>query len=161
MLQIDVRTADGCVGIIVETASGGTRRPTAARAPAQPRAYRRGLMSGEENPTPWTREAVILAMQQWARQYHAPPAQADWNPYRARVRLRDEERARRFERGRAEGAWPSFSTAVRIFGSWNAALRAAGFEPRPEGSTRRSRATAAVDESNYIASGRPARRRPR
>ena len=88
----------------------------------------------------WTPDAIVLAIQQWARENDAPPAQADWNPHRARVHLRDEDRARRFERGRAEGAWPSFSTVVRRFGSWNAALRAAGFEPRPPGSAGRSRA---------------------
>ena len=117
-----------------------------ALAPA--RAHSRGQMSGHA-PIAWTRDAVILAIQQWARENHAPPAQADWNPYRARVHLRDEERARRFERGRAEGAWPSFSTVVRLFGSWNAALRVAGFEPRAQGSAGRSRATpAAADGQN-------------
>lgn len=80
----------------------------------------------------WTPDAVILAIQEWAAAYGEPPASKDWNPWHARQILGDEERAARFES--ACGQWPSFQTTLREFGgSWNAAIRAAGFETRPVG----------------------------
>ena len=76
----------------------------------------------------WTVEAVIDAIQDWAEEYGEPPRQIDWNPHVARKRGQ-EALARRFEDAR--GCWPASSTVVRACGSWNAAIRAAGFKPRP------------------------------
>jgi hypothetical protein len=39
----------------------------------------------------------------------------------------DLERAARFD---SDTHWPWFSMVVRVFGSWNAAIEAAGFAPR-------------------------------
>lgn len=75
----------------------------------------------------WPRPALIAAIQGWAEVYGEPPATPDWCPHHARL-LKDEERARRFEEG--EGAWPTFMTVVREFGTWNAGIAAAGFTPR-------------------------------
>jgi hypothetical protein len=76
----------------------------------------------------WTRERIIAAIHDWAQVYGEPPAIADWSPTTARQRLHDEPRARRFET--AAGRWPSFTTVVNEFGSWNAGIRAAGLTPR-------------------------------
>jgi hypothetical protein len=76
----------------------------------------------------WTREAVVSAMREWAALYGEPPAEPDWNPHRADD-LGDPDRANRFRL--AYGRWPWFNTVFRAWGSWNAALVAAGFEPRP------------------------------
>lgn len=80
----------------------------------------------------WTREAIILAIQEWAAKYGEPPASPDWNAWACRHEMHDEERAQRFEREYAAGTCPWFSAVVREFdGSWNAALVAAGFTSRP------------------------------
>jgi hypothetical protein len=76
----------------------------------------------------WTREAIVLAMQEWAAEYGEPPAGPDWNPYHARYILHDEKRAVRSETSPV--SWPRHSTVYREFSSWNAALKAAGFQPR-------------------------------
>lgn len=81
----------------------------------------------------WTREAIVIAMQEWAHEHGEPPAVADWDPYLARIYLH-EERAARF----AAGKWPSRWSVVHEFGSWNAAIEAAGFAPRARGRARGS-----------------------
>jgi hypothetical protein len=58
--------------------------------------------------------------------YGEPPRTLDWEPARAR-RLGHEWRADRFE----GGLWPSVRVLRRQFGSFNAAIEAAGFTPRP------------------------------
>lgn len=80
-----------------------------------------------EEMTKWTPELIISRMQEWARIYGEPPAMHDWNPHRAR-HGGDETRARRFEE--ADGYWPWFTLVVVRFGSWNAGIESAGFEPR-------------------------------
>lgn len=75
----------------------------------------------------WSQETIAHAMRRWAAEYGEPPAVPDWSPNHARA-LGDEARARRFED--AAGRWPWFTHAVLRFGSWNAAIAAAGFEPR-------------------------------
>ena len=76
----------------------------------------------------WTREACVAAIQEWAEKYGEPPGAADWDPWQARHVLHDEARAQRFEE--AGGCRPWTTSVVEAFGSWNAAIRAAGFEPR-------------------------------
>lgn len=58
----------------------------------------------------------IDAIQRWAREHGEPPRMADWRP--------------------AVGDYPSTSAVEERFGSWNAAIRAAGFTPRPPGRPR-------------------------
>lgn len=83
-----------------------------------------------EERTTWTRDAIILAIQEWAAKYGEPPSSPDWNDWQARNELHDEERVRRYERERAAGTCPCHKTVHRVFGSWNAAIEAAGFQPR-------------------------------
>lgn len=81
----------------------------------------------------WTRAAIVLAMQEWAAEHGEPPAMADWGAYQASVEHNNPGRAERFlaERDR----WPWATSVVYVFGRWNEAIRAAGFEPRdPVGS---------------------------
>jgi hypothetical protein len=68
---------------------------------------------------------VTAKFREWAELYGGPPAGPDWDPWRAR-NLHDEARARRFE----VGDWPCTSSVYEVFGSWGAAMIAAGFEPR-------------------------------
>jgi Homing endonuclease associated repeat len=59
----------------------------------------------------WTRERIIAAIQRWHREYGYPPKNTDWQP-------------------RSTSWHPTISMVRAVFGSWNAALVAAGFPPR-------------------------------
>lgn len=83
--------------------------------------------------TKWTRDLIVVRIREWAELHGEPPSVLDWSPYDAR-RVNDESRATRFER--AAGYWPWFMSVVDRFGSWNAGIVAAGFEPRAVGGTR-------------------------
>jgi hypothetical protein len=58
----------------------------------------------------WPREEVLAAVRDWHTRGGAPPALREWR--------------------RAGPTHPSAATVQRIFGSWNAAIEEAGFEPR-------------------------------
>jgi hypothetical protein len=80
----------------------------------------------------WTRELIIEKILEWDARYGEPPCSADWNPSLARWRAQ-EWRAERYR----EGVWPSTNAAKRPFGgSFDAAIRAAGLEPRRPGPRR-------------------------
>ncbi len=91
------------------------------------------IVAGAERKI-WDRDTIIAAIQWWAEEHGEPPGSADFNETQARTALHDEARARRTERYKAKGAIPCHTTVYREFGSWNAALEAAGFRPRqPDG----------------------------
>jgi hypothetical protein len=75
-----------------------------------------------------SREDILRALREWDRRYGEPPALADWAPARAR-RLKQSWRAERY----LAGDWPHLSTVLKRFGTFGAAVRAAGLEPRPRG----------------------------
>jgi hypothetical protein len=80
----------------------------------------------------WSRELIIEKIREWNDRYGEPPCSADWNPSLARWRAQ-EWRAERYR----EGIWPSTNAAKRRFdGSFDAAVRAAGLEPRRPGPRR-------------------------
>jgi hypothetical protein len=84
----------------------------------------------------WTRELIIEKIREWDARYGEPPCSADWNPSLARWRAQ-EWRAERYR----EGVWPSTNAAKRPFGgSFDAAVRAAGLEPRRPGPKRAAHA---------------------
>jgi hypothetical protein len=74
------------------------------------------------------RAAHIAAIQEWAAIYGEPPAVTDWSQQHARE-CKDEARARRW----LEDGWPSARAVIKVFGTWNAAIVAAGFPPRQAG----------------------------
>lgn len=80
----------------------------------------------------WTRDRVIDAIRDFADQYGHPPGAMEWNPALARAQGHPEL-AERFAR---DGCWPHLSTVMAYHGSWNAAIRAAGFEPLLPGHRR-------------------------
>lgn len=77
---------------------------------------------------PWSRQDIINAVKLWVTAYGQVPAFADWDPTKAR-KQGNEGRALRWERG----TWPRSSQVIRRFGSWSAAIEAAGFEPNRPG----------------------------
>ena len=82
--------------------------------------------AGYERPTTgrrlddphWDRETVIAAIQQWVTRHADIPSMADWT--------------------RARPPFPAAVTACYYFGSWNAAISAAGFTPRRSSGQRRA-----------------------
>lgn len=85
-----------------------------------------GIATGAEREI-WTRDQIIARMHEWAAEHGEQPAMTDWNPFKARS-MNDPERAERFEA--ADGHWPWMASVVEKFGSWNAAIEAAGFGAR-------------------------------
>ena len=75
----------------------------------------------------WSRDVIVARIREWAVRYGEAPAMPDWNPWHARNVMRDLGRAERFE---ATTHWPHITSVVYHFGSWNAAIKAAGFTPR-------------------------------
>lgn len=81
----------------------------------------------------WTRETVIAAIQRFAERYGRPPQATDFNPHQA-LSLGHDWRAERF---RNDGDYPQVVCVQYVFGTWNAAIEAAGFEPTKIGAYRR------------------------
>src|SRR3954470_2473652 len=94
--------------------------------------------AGGRRVTRWTRETIIEKIREWEARYGEAPNSADWNPSLARWRAQ-EWRAERYRKG----VWPSTTAPKRPFGgSFDAAARAAGFEPRRPGPACRAAAAA-------------------
>jgi hypothetical protein len=81
----------------------------------------------------WSRQRIIESIRGWADRYGAPPAVTDWSP----KMLRDPSRRNAAELRLSDGVWPNVSIIQRRFGSFNAAIEAAGFTPLPQSSGRR------------------------
>lgn len=74
----------------------------------------------------WTPETLIEKCREWNEAYGRPPAAADWNPAQARAQGSRPEVIERW----LAGDWPTTSTVLRRFASWNTFIEAAGFEGR-------------------------------
>jgi hypothetical protein len=61
----------------------------------------------------WTREEIVLAIQAWAKETGVPPTCRQWS--------------------KAGNDTPTAAQVQGLFGSWNEAIAAAGFEPRQRG----------------------------
>lgn len=79
--------------------------------------------------TIWTRETVIDAIRAFADRYGQQPTSWEWNPSLARLNGRDDFAARFTQ----DGCWPHTESVRGVFGTWNAAIEAAGFEPYAPG----------------------------
>lgn len=77
----------------------------------------------------WTREAITERIQSWVEFYGRPPSAMEWNPSDAIARGRRDWADRYY----TDGCWPNSWTVQEGFGSWNAAIAAAGYTPRKPG----------------------------
>lgn len=75
----------------------------------------------------WSNEAVISALRDWARRYGQAPSAEDWDRARARRQGRTDRLARLDAH---PSSVPGVSTVIRRFGTWKAAVSAAGLHPR-------------------------------
>ena len=118
-LDVDARTVRRYLrASVCECGEGYVVRGAVCQACAQELAVRRA---------DWTAQEVSDAIGRWARLEGAPPSIADWRQGRhARGRWRRE-----YPR------WPAAHVAARLFGSWSAALAAAGFAAPPAAFTDR------------------------
>jgi hypothetical protein len=73
---------------------------------------------------------IVDSINEWADLFGVPPTAADWNLHMARNAGQEWKVARHESTGRP---WPDVSTVQKLYGSWNAAIEAAGWEPRPPG----------------------------
>ena len=74
------------------------------------------MRSGPRDGFRWNRESIVYAIDLWHRRHLKTPTVAEWE--------------------RAGHDHPCRQTVLRVFGSWSAAMRSAGFRPRPPGTPR-------------------------
>ena len=75
------------------------------------------MKTGPRNGFRWTRENIVYAIELWHRRHLYAPAAAEWEC--------------------AGEDHPCRQTVLRVFGSWSAAIRAAGLRARRRGERRR------------------------
>jgi hypothetical protein len=80
----------------------------------------------------WSEERIIAAIREFAAEYGEPPAAVDFNPALLRHRNPSCGYAEAMAR-KAAHDWPGVNTVQHRFGSWTAALEAAGFGGRSPG----------------------------
>lgn len=119
--QVPVRTIAETLGVAPRTVRDYLRAGTCADCGAfVVTSARCPRCSARRTNRPWAdREEVLAAIRDWAEATGAPPRVEDWTP------TADPRRrwAREYPR------WPSFMTVRTHFGSWPAALAAAGCPP--------------------------------
>jgi transposase len=93
--------------------------------------------------TIWTQDAIVYAIQEFADEHGGiPPTASEWNFTLAKARgLAGPERDLR---------WPATQTVLKRFGTWNAAIAAAGFEPRRSGHYGRDGEDPAVIDETIV-----------
>lgn len=83
----------------------------------------------------WDKARIVQAIREWADLYGEAPTSTEWNPALA-ARVHPPAVARLMRKRFESGDWPTPPTVANYFGSWNAALVAAGFEARSAGAHR-------------------------
>jgi Homing endonuclease associated repeat len=74
------------------------------------------MRTGRRSGFDWDKQTIVYAIDLWHRQHLKTPTVADWE--------------------KAGEDHPCRQTVQRVFGSWSAAMRAAGFRPRGRGECR-------------------------
>jgi hypothetical protein len=105
------------------TPTDGSRKSAPAK---RCRRCRRAFVQNEAH---WNEGTVANAIHYWIEIYGRAPSVCDWSPAHARG-VGTPERAIRWE---SETCWPSYAIAENIFGTWGAALEAAGVGQNPTG----------------------------
>lgn len=74
------------------------------------------MRTGRREAFRWTRENIVYALELWHRRHLYAPTPSEWQ--------------------RAGEDHPSRQTVLNVFGSWSAAIAAAGLRPRRRGEPR-------------------------
>lgn len=85
-------------------------------AATRPGGERRVMRPGPRKGFRWRADTIVYAIELWHRRYTRAPSALEWE--------------------RAGENHPSRQTVMRVFGSWNAAIEAAGFAPKRQGQNR-------------------------
>lgn len=85
------------------------------------------MRTGPRTGFRWTPDTIEYAITLWYRKHSRPPFTHEWD--------------------QAGENHPSRQTVSRVFGSWNAAIHAAGFTPRPRGRQPRSIGESALSDA--------------
>jgi hypothetical protein len=85
------------------------------------------MRSGPRSGFRWTPDTIVYAICLWHRKHQSPPVTSQWE--------------------HAGENHPSHQTVRRVFGSWNAGIAAAGFQPRPRGRPLGSRTGVAATDA--------------
>jgi hypothetical protein len=93
--------------------------------PRRIRAVSESAASRAHRTRSFSKPEIIAAIHRWQAEHDEAPKMIDWEPARAR-RMGQDWRAERFE----SGHWPSAKVVCGQFGSFNAAITAAGMTPR-------------------------------
>ena len=74
------------------------------------------MRTGPRTGFRWTHDTIVYAITLWYRKHSRTPLTSEWD--------------------QAGENHPSRQTVARVFGSWNAAIAAAGFTPKSQGQNR-------------------------
>jgi Homing endonuclease associated repeat len=77
----------------------------------------------------WDCERIVQRIREWHASFGELPTAYDWNPCAANGHCGGPVVRQRYE----SGDWPAQSVVSYHFGSWNAAIEAAGFAPKSPG----------------------------
>lgn len=97
----------------------------------KPRCVKCAARAAGAAKTVWTREAVIAAMRAWHAEFGEAPSVNCWGM--AAYTVGDEERQAVYRERNAAGLIPHAQSVIRLFGTWNAGVVAAGLKPRVVG----------------------------
>jgi hypothetical protein len=93
--------------------------------PAEQEAVAARVWAAARGRGPRARQGILDAIRAWAERFGEPPTAADWCVTHAR-KSPDSWRLTRYQ---TTGPWPTTSNVQQRFGTWNAAIVAAGFAP--------------------------------
>ena len=128
--------------VIVRCADCGAKRDEYERGKGERRA--RGLRAQRETEMAQLgmnmREWSLYKAREWTDRYGTPPASLEWNLRGGRTKFRGARLAS-FEQRHREAVWPSTTTILSLFGSWNTFIEEAGLETVAPGQRRKRGAT--------------------
>jgi hypothetical protein len=103
-------------------------------------------------PGTWNRRRIVAALRDWTELVGTPPRSYEWAPASAAARARRTPASALW--AARHPRWPSTSTVVRHFGSWNSALTAAGLPlGRPSTAPARERSERIADAQRLARAG--------
>jgi hypothetical protein len=88
------------------------------------------MRTGPRDGFRWTRDNIVYAIELWHRRHLYAPTVVEWE--------------------QAGEDHPCRQTVLRVFGSWSAAIAAAGLRPRRQGETLRRKAWRRCPETGRL-----------
>lgn len=139
---------NGAEKVTVRCAECGSKQYHYERGTKNPRAHGlRALREAEMDELGMDiREWSLYKAREWKERYGSPPVSLEWNLRGGRTKLRGPKRAA-LEHRHQEAVWPSTTTVLSLFGSWNSFLGEAGLDTVEPGHHRRGATNKAAPQS--------------